>query len=302
MLRSTTLSAATPMLAILLAAGTPGGALAQHGFSHHATATSEARVRSGGASSAFADARVRSYVLTDPRTGAPTEVGILVDESAIERLPMQGKGHHGAGHGPVHSLSIALPKGHGTPFQFVELNWNPQGHEPDSVYGRPHFDAHFYTITPAERDAIAPSDPQWAAKANRLPSGDLMPQFVAALTPPGAKPADLAVPRMGVHWVDVRSPELQGLLGKPDAYRPFTSTFIQGSWDGRFIFLEPMWTLDRMLAKRSTDDPRLRDEVIPIPTPARYATPGYWPTAYRITWEPATREWRIALTDLVRRG
>ena len=61
---------------------------------------------------------------------------------------------------------------------------------------------------------------------------------------------------MGVHWIDVRSPELQGLLGKPERAKPFTATFIHGAWNGKFIFDEPMVTRAHLLAKKSATDPR----------------------------------------------
>jgi hypothetical protein len=164
--------------------------------------------------------------------------------------------------------------------------------------GVPHFDFHFYTITQAERDAIVPTDPQYKEKANKIPSIEFVPPFNAALAPPGMAPADVAVPKMGVHWVDVRSPELQRLLGRPDAYKPFTSTFIHGSWNGRVTFWEPMITRTHILAKKTAIDPAVRDQIIPIPTPARYQEPGYYPSAYRITWDAKAKEYRIALTQL----
>ena len=40
---------------------------------------------------------------------------------------------------------------------------------------------------------------------------------------------------------------------------------------------------------------------IPIPTPARYPSAGHYPRAYRITWDPQAREYRVALTQLVKR-
>jgi hypothetical protein len=185
----------------------------------------------------------------------------------------------------------------------VEVNWNPMGHEPDGVYQDvPHFDFHFYTISKAERDRIVPSDAEYATKANRVPTGDYVPPFTVQLGPPGATPAQVAVPLMGVHWSDVRSAELQQLLGKPEAFRPFTATFIHGSWDGRFHFWEPMITRAHLVAKKAAADPAVRDEVIPIAVPARYHVPGHYPTAYRITWDPAAREYRVALTRLARGG
>jgi hypothetical protein len=245
--------------------------------------------------------RARTYVLTDSATGAPLELGVALDARALDGLPAVGSGHHGA-HTATHEYILQLPAAHGTPFEFLEMNWNPAGHEPEGVYQDvPHFDFHFYTITKAERDSIVPSDPRFVARANDVPTGDYVPPFNAALGPPGVPPSGIAVPMMGVHWVDVRSPELQRLLGKPDAYRPFTATFIHGSWNGQFHFWEPMITRAHLLEKRTTTSATVRDEIIPIPTPARYRIPGYYPSAYRISWDAEANEYRVALTQLSRR-
>ena len=143
-----------------------------------------------------------------------------------------------------------MPASNATPYRFVELDWNPGGHEPAGVYDTPHFDFHFYTVDAAVRDAIDPKalgQQAFLAKSAALPPEAERPTFVA-LAPPGAPVA--AVPRMGVHWIDPRTPELQGLFGRPEAFRPFTTTFIHGSWDGRFIFDEPMITRAFILARR----------------------------------------------------
>lgn len=249
---------------------------------------------------AVGNGTVRAYVTVDPRTKRPTELGVAFSEGALEQLPTDGAGHHGQT-AAVHQWSLALPA-MVAPFRFIEVNWNPRGHEPAGVYeGHPHFDFHFYTVSPAHRDGIVPTDPEYAAKANRLPTGDYVPPFTVQLGPPGAKPADVAVPKMGVHWVDVRSPELQNILGKPDAFKPFTNTFIIGSWDGRFMFWEPMITRAHMLAKRSATDAAVQNEVIPISVPAKYDAPGAYPAAYRIAFDPKTREYRVALTQLTER-
>lgn len=78
-------------------------------------------------------------------------------------------------------------------------------------------------------------------------------------------------------------------------WRPFTTTFIYGSWAGRFTFLEPMITRDYIVAKRAARS----NEVIPISTTPDYSPAGYYPSAYRIAWDEAAKEYRIALTQLV---
>ena len=288
------LIAASPVLAI--AAGAAG---AQTLAMAKTPAPAKSALRYG-ASTAIGDGQARVYVQVDQKTGAPVEIGVAFTEQALVNLPAAGTGHHG-GHEMPHTFLLDLPEAAGA-FKFVELNWNPKGHEPTGVYeGVPHFDFHFYTISKAEREAIVPTDPQYAAKANDIPTGDYVPEFNAALGPPGAKPADLAVPMMGVHWVDLRSQELQQLLGKPDAYKPFTATFIHGSWAGKYIFWEPMITRAHIVAKKDATDPAVRDELIPIPTPKKYQVAGYYPTAYRITWDAQQKEYRVALTNLVKR-
>ena len=161
--------------------------------------------------------------------------------------------------------------------RFVALDWNPAGHMPPGIYDEPHFDFHFFSATEAQRDAIAPSDPEFAAKGERVPAPDFVPAGYTKL--PGA------VPLMGAHWADPKSPELNGEL--------FTRTFLYGTWDGELIFAEPMIT-KAFLETRP-------DFRAPIPTPAKHAVPGYYPTGYRVYWNAETKEYRVALTGLVAR-
>jgi hypothetical protein len=242
----------------------------------------------------------RAYVEQNV-AGAPVEIGVALSEQALEGLPAAGNGHMGAG-GMTHTFLLELPV-EAAPYQFVEVNWNPMGHEPEGVYQDvPHFDFHFWTASKAVRMSIMPEDPTYASKAQHTPAPEYIPEFNAALAPPGAKLSDVAVPMMGVHYVDVRSHELQGLLGHQDAYSPFTATFIHGSWDGQLIFWEPMITRAHIVAKKTATSAAVRDEIIPVPTPKAYQKPGYYPAAYRIRWDEKAREYRIALTQLSRKG
>jgi len=261
--------------------------------------------RSYGEAVAVGEGRARAYVVYDQKNGgAPIELGVALDERAMSGLPAPNphaamKTADGHEHLDSHVYLLAIPGGGVEPFRFVELDWNPGGHEPPGVYDTPHFDFHFWTASRAEREAIVPSDPHYQRKADMLPADGLRPASYAVAAPPGA-PAP-GVPLMGVHWTDVRSPELQKVFGKPEAYRPFTTTFLYGSWEGRWTFLEPMITRAYILGKKTATDPALRDEVLPISTPARVAAAGYYPSAYRITWDEASREYRVALTNLTRR-
>ena len=257
------------------------------------TVSDEAGVhRQYGEPVSLGNGRARSYAIIDQKAGRTLELGVAFDETAMEGLRAAVPGadpHH-----DHDMLTLRLPNSQASAFRFIELDWNPQGHgEP---YNEGHFDFHFYTISEAERDAIVPSDPQYAAKAGNSPAAsDVPPFYFNPATALGIPPEVVAVPAMGMHWLDVRSPELQGMLGNPQAYKPFTGTFIYGAWDGQFIFMEPMITRSHILAKREATDPAGRDQVIPIATSPTYPTGGFRPNAYRITWDAQSREFRVAL-------
>ena len=250
----------------------------------------------------------RTYVAFDPRTpNVPAEVGVALSEQAMSALPspmvmsqpMPNDGHE---HLDSHIYDLSMPALNGTPYKFVELDWNPGGHEPPGVYDVPHFDFHFYKVEKAVRDGIDPTQMTkevYLGKSGRLPpEAERAPNYLA-LSAPGTPV--VAVPKMGTHWIDVRTPELQAMFGRPEAYLPFTTTFLHGSWDGQFIFDEPMITRAFIMERRTATAAAERDRVIQLPQAKQFAPSGYYPTAYRITWDADQKEYRIALTQLVRR-
>lgn len=289
----------TLIFTLLLAAV---GGLALHG-SLGATATNAEARRAYGKAQRLGRGTVRAYVTLDPRNARKAlEVGIAFSQDAMDGLPKPSAtaaahGAHGA-HEVVdsHTLLFDLPSSNPTPFRFVQLDWNPGGHEPAGVYDAPHFDFHFWTASREVRASIVPNNPQYAALAAALPPEEYrMPFYVDGATAAQAPASAAAVPLMGLHWLDVRSPELQGLVGHPEKQEQFTKTFIYGSWGGEFIFAEPMITREYILAKR-TSEAATRDEIVPVPTPARTQVAGQHPTAYRITYDPRAKEYRVALT------
>jgi hypothetical protein len=250
---------------------------------------------------------VRTYVIVDEKDPTiPVEVGVAMSESAMDNLPapatadMAGMDHASmAATMQMNMYLLDLPAQNPTPYKFVQFDWNPSGHEPAGVYDLPHFDFHFYTVPVSVRNSIVPTDPNFVTKAAAFPAENLRaPFYIDAATPAQITPAAATVPQMGLHWLDVRSPELQGMAGHPEAFKPFTKTFIYGSWDGQFIFDEPMITRAYMLAKRDATDPAVRDELIPVSTAAHYSPAGYYPSAYRITYDAQAKEYRVALTQL----
>jgi hypothetical protein len=233
------------------------------------------------------DGTARTFV-TLARGGTPTALGVALSEDAMRGLPQ----HPMEGMPSAAMLVLPLPaEAGGTGFDHVMLDWNPAGHEPEHVYTLPHFDFHFYQITSAERETILPSNPQWAEKVSRFPGAAYVPNGYAAASVLGGVPAPVAgVPLMGMHWLDVESPELQ----RSPTGRPFTSTFIYGSWDGKFIFAEPMITKAFLESvKENPQGIRFR-----VGTAARVSTTGLYPRAYSITFDRDVGEYRVTLEDL----
>jgi hypothetical protein len=226
----------------------------------------------------------RVFVALDD-TNRPASLGVALSESALTNLPQTPM----PGTPSAAMLMLALPaEASATGFDHVMLDWNPQGHEPEHVYTLPHFDFHYYTVSQAEQMAILPSDPQFAAKAAKLPAADLRPTgYADAATLAGAPAAAVTVPAMGLHWLAVDAHELHG--------QTFTQTFIYGSYDGRFIFVEPMITKAFIESVKTMPNASI---VTPVGLPAKYDRAGYAPTQYAIVWDAAAKEYRIVLDAL----
>jgi hypothetical protein len=240
---------------------------------------------------ALGDGRARTYVLTDRESGRPVEVGVALSPAALDSLPKLSPEHAPGTHGPSRAYLLALPAHNPTPYRFVEVDWNPMGH--GGPYTAPHFDFHFYRVPLAVRNEIVLEDPAFAEKAARLPAADEIPAgYVSTHVLLKTTPEGMTVPRMGLHWLDTTSPEL------PPANRPFTATFIVGSWNGQVIFDEPMVTRDFILAQRT--GPASADSIA-LPLAKRYVPAGYYPVSYAVRWDAAAGEYRIALQGLTPR-
>jgi hypothetical protein len=220
-----------------------------------------------GATIVLGNGTARSYLISQGST--PTELGIALSATALDGLQTVPQ------MGGYESL-LPLPAHNPTQFQVIGLNWNPGGHPPPLVYTVPHFDFHFYMTSLADRNTIDPTDPAFGTRAANLPSSGLRPAGYAA------DPPTNAIPHMGLHWTDTTSAEFHG--------QPFTRTFIAGSWDGQFTFLEPMVTRAYLLTHPK--------DLITVQRAAQSVAGGYYPTAYRVAWDSASAEWHIALANL----
>lgn len=188
----------------------------------------------------------KSWVILDG-SGNVQQLGISIDDAALNSLPATGD---------ESEVTLALNPAAkaATPFDHIEVGWNPNGHEPAGIYDKPHFDFHFYMVSETEVEAAIDN-----AKLNADPAADYLPQNYVPGPP---------VPQMGKHFIDVTSPELNGQL--------FTQTFIYGTYDSKVTFYEPMITLS-FLNQTATSFERT------IPQPAKFSKAGNYPTKMRIT-------------------
>ena len=203
--------------------------------------------------------------------GKPAVIGIRMSETALMGLPAEPP-HDADGWEYVLSLpKEALISG----YDHIVIDWNPKGHIPIGVYDAPHFDFHFYLISPEQREKITAKGED-ASRAHKAPSPELMPE--GYILPEGTE-----VPRMGAHAIDTTAPEFNKL--------PFVRTFIYGFYDGQMIFLEPMMTEAFLATKPNTTDQ--------IRLPKAYSTDTYYPTIYSVKYNANQREYEVSLENLV---
>lgn len=194
----------------------------------------------------FEGAQLASFLELDSNRHLKS-LGVLIPKNSLKNLPSHET-----------KIILNLPNSPNLkPFKFIEVNWNPHGHEPPGIYHSPHFDFHFYTISHA---AVAKISCQGTDEAVclKMPA----PTHIA----PNFAPTPAGVPQMGWHWIDTLAPEFNG--------GAFSKTFLYGYYNGKINFLEPMVTLDFLQSKVH--------EVLPIRQPAHFSQAGYYPKNYEI--------------------
>jgi hypothetical protein len=183
-------------------------------------------------------------------------LGASIDTAALASLPSE----------PV---IVDLPVRDASPFQLVEIDWNPKGHEPPGVYDVPHFDVHFYVISKAERDAIAFAKPGTVSKPD------------PAIVPDGFVTDTTVVPKMGMHYVPQQAPEFNG--------KPFTCTPLYGYTDHQqFAFVEAMFTQKFVSTKGSCA------HALP---PLKGLTSVALPRTISVSMDSATGAYEVRLTN-----
>ena len=233
--------------------------------------------------------------------GTVRALGVRLDKAALEGLPAEpnttSRCFDRDGDGKIeadecigdYAFVFAIPAGEATqvvtPFKWVALNWNAHGHGSPAPppWAVPHFDFHFYLDS---REAVQRLRP---GKCGEMIDCD---DFKVATKPVPAKyvhadhiDVGAAVPDMGNHLIDSKSPELA--KGGP----PFTHTFIFGANDGKITFLEPMITRAFIESKPSM--------CWPIKQPQAFAVAGAYPTRYCVRF--VDDAYTISIEDFVQR-
>jgi len=199
--------------------------------------------------------------ITTSKFGTPEAMAIVIDDAALNSVPIGEHAHEGGRqmHEGGNNYILKFHKrARILPFDHVGLDWNPNGHIPEPIYGKPHFDFHFY-MTSEEDVAAIPAYEVDSAKFLNWPAPEYFP--LNYLNGGGGEA------KMGTHWVDVNSPEFNG--------GAFTQTFIYGSYDGQVSFYEPMITLEFLKSTNSF--------VRSIPQSEKFARNGYYPTRMSLT-------------------
>lgn len=242
----------------------------------------------------FGDGTMRTFHIHD--AAGTIAIGVRMSAGSLQNMPTEASdGQHDVLDGDMvvlpccgHEILLPIPSSirDMTPIEHVVLNYNPNGHGPPDVYDQGHIDFHFYTIANTDRLAIAgntdaaqictdismvdPSFPpvpvpmtceQVALTTEPLPADQVPTDYVSV----GA-----VEPAMGNHLIDPTAPEFNG--------GAFEHTFIYGSHAGELIFVEPMVTVDRLLAADET-------ECFDIKLPAAFPEAGLYPTQYCIGYD-----------------
>lgn len=217
----------------------------------------------------FGDGVVETYVTVDKK-GIPIALGIEIPARSFASLPSKAE-----------ELIFEFPKeARNTPFRFMDMSWNPQGHAPAGTYTVPHFDFHFYLQSKEEKDSID------AGPCEGLDCADYaraMRAVPAHHLPRDYRNVGAVAPKMGNHLIDPASGEFN--------HQPFTRTFLYGSYDGKITFYEPMLSLEYLQSRPN--------EYLDLKLPAAYAQTGYYPTRYSVRYDAGSNVYRISLERFI---
>ena len=156
-----------------------------------------------------------------------------------------------------------------TGFDHLGINWEAHGHPP-GLFMTPHFDFHFYTMSPTEIAAIDCSNLE---KPASLPNAYALPD----LEIPGMGTlVGICIPAMGMH--SMREDELD----KTDL---FGASMLVGYYDQSPMSLEPMISRAKLQEHQSF--------VMDVPTVPDVGEVTAWPTGFEAVYDEAAEAYRF---------
>ena len=173
-------------------------------------------------------------------------------------------------------------------FNYLLLNWNPEGHVPEGVYDVPHFDVHFYVEPNENRLKIRAGDCPVLTHCDDYALGKKLPD--AKYLPDSMKDLDSIEPAMGNHLLDPNNHEFHG--------QDFTHMFIYGVWDSEITFYEPMITVEWIKSIASGKEP---SQCVDYPQPSAWKKAGWYATKYCMEYRENRDELTISLQNFVYR-
>lgn len=226
-----------------------------------------------GASGTLATGTVSTWAELD--AGVVTRVGASIAAATVDSATDR------------ESVSVAFPAQaiEQTFFNHFGANFEAEGHDPPP-YLVAHFDLHFYGIDETTRLAIDCEDEALpdGVTANVPASGnDYLPDNYL-IPSPALDPDGTCVPEMGVHAINVTSPELA-----PEDAPAFTATQILGFHAGNLAFIEPMIALDHLKEK-----PAISWEV---PQPAKLGRSVLWPARFTADYNDADATYDLVYSE-----
>ena len=152
------------------------------------------------------------------------------------------------------------------------INWEAHGHPP-GPFMAPHFDFHFYNLTPEDVRSIDCADER---KPSKVPSGHSLPDIDI---PGMGVLVGLCVPNMGMHAMT------DALI---EGSESFDASLVLGYYGGEPAFFEPMISRERLLER--TDFELSVPTIEGLPNGVRY------PTRFRAEYDAEKKQYRMVFT------
>lgn len=195
---------------------------------------------------------VHSWISLD-KFDVPIEIGIEMTPQAIENLPEDSDFKK--------PFQIPLPEVAQltTPFDHIGLNWSPENFSDIKGLDKAHFGIHFYMISEDERNEIPAWSLESEAQFTKYPPKFYMPvDYIPLEKQVGS------VEKVGKHWMEAN----------PFNESPFEHIMSLGTYNGQFIFISPLVSIDYLKSALKTNNS--------FSQPRYYPTNKLYPKEYNI--------------------